>query len=172
MTEIALYLTVWIAVALFTAGELSKDGAHRHGWPASAAGAALLAAHIVLALHTRHEWSQASVARAVDEQARRVYGTSWSGAFWANYAFFAVWAGELAWWGTAPRRYFTRSRLFTLAIRSFFLVILVNAAIIFAAPSRRLVGLVVIALLGWAWRDTFGSVAGARGPALQPRPGP
>ena len=172
MMEAALYATVWGALICFVAGEAAKplrhSGGPDRGWPwlVWTAGAALLAAHIAIALDVRHGWSHASVARAVAEQSRRVFGVGWGGGMWMNYLFAACWIGEAFWWAAAPRDYLNRPWLLRVAMRALYALILVNAAVVFAAASRRWAGVVLIAVLAWAWRDTFSArFAGSAVPA-------
>jgi hypothetical protein len=37
-------------------------------------------------------------------------------------------------------------------LRAFYLIVLVNAAVVFAAPSRRVTGVILISVLLWIWR--------------------
>ncbi len=163
MIDAALYATVWLATALFVAGEAGKARESRSGstgwpWMVWTAGAVLLAVHMAIALDVRHGWSHASVVRTVEDQARAVYGVGWGGGAWMNYAFLALWLIECAWWRIAPGPYRARLWAITAATRAFYALMLVNSAIVFAAPSRRPAGLVLIAILLWAWRDTFAPI--------------
>ena len=128
----------------------------------SAIGASLLAVHIALALQVRHGWSHSSVVATVREQTRTTYGVDWGGGVWVNYLFLSLWIVELAWWRAASRRYFSRPRPVIVTIRGFFALVFVNAAVVFAAPSRRPLGFLMTVVLFWAWRSTFSS-ATARG---------
>src|SRR5688572_31949400 len=99
MIDAALYATVWLATALFVAGEAGKARESRSGstgwpWKLWTAGAVLLAVHMAIALDVRHGWSHASVVRTVEDQARAVYGVGWGGGAWMNYAFLALWLIE------------------------------------------------------------------------------
>jgi CubicO group peptidase (beta-lactamase class C family) len=157
MIDLALYSTVWVSLVLFVAGEAGKSRQPSPRWAlaASAGGAMLLAIHIGLSLDARHAWSHDSVVRTVEAQARAMYGFGWGGGAWMNYAFLALWLGECIWWAASPRTYRNRPRAFVLAVRAFYLVMLINAAILFAAPSRRIAGAALSAALLWIWRDTF-----------------
>lgn len=172
--NVALYATVWGAVFLFAAAQAGQGqaaAASDRGWPwmAWTIGAALMIAHVAIAFDARHAWQHASAAHAVVEQSRAVYGIAWSGGVWMNYVFVAAWAAESCWWGAAPQSYGQRPRSVLAASRVFYLLMLVNAAIVFAAPSRRWAGLIVVAWLIWQWRDTF--KAPARKPARRVQAG-
>jgi hypothetical protein len=156
--EAVLFATIWLSVALFVAGEIGKRrsllaGAQRlTAWRLWAAGAVLCFVHIILAMALRHRWSHQSAIDATAEQTLRVYGVHWGGGVYVNYLFLATWAGELLWWRLDPHGYFHRPLAVTWLVRSFYLTILANAAIVFAAPGRRLAGLGLLAILIWAWR--------------------
>ena len=64
-----------------------------------------------------------------------------------------MWLAELSWWRTDPSRYLRQPRWARWALRTFYLVIVFNAAVVFAAPDRRLAGVAVTAALlaAWAW---------------------
>ena len=68
----ALYLTIWVALALFAAGEAGRSGRRAVPAPwarsASLIGLLLASAHFLLAFDVRHDWSHAS---AVQETARQ-----------------------------------------------------------------------------------------------------
>lgn len=155
--ETALYVTVWVALGLFVIGEIGARAMWRHGvalpwaWYALAAGAALLATHIVLALVVHHQGSHAAAVAATAEQTRAVYGVAWGGGVYVNYAFMALWLAEVIWWRVAPDRYVARAWIWTFGVRATWLVMLTNAAIVFAAPSRRPAGATLVAALLWAW---------------------
>jgi hypothetical protein len=169
--EGVLFATVWLALALFVIGEAGKLSASRErssrgwAWTIWTAGALLLALHILVALWVRHGWSHLSAVVSVREQTRTVYGLDWGGGVWVNYLFVTVWLVESAWWFAAPRSYFTRSRAAIVLTRAFYLLVLVNAAIVFAAPSRRPAGALLTLVLLWIWRDTLSTTAARTSPA-------
>lgn len=169
--EVALYATVWLALVLFVIGEAGKpSGSRRHSsrgwaWTIWTAGALLLALHILVALGVRHGWSHGSAVLAVREQTRAFYGLDWGGGVWVNYLFVTVWLVESAWWFAAPRDYLTRSTAVIVLTRAFYILVLVNAAVVFAAPSRRPAGAVLTMVLLWIWRDTLRTTGARTAPA-------
>ena len=152
----ALYWTIWIALLLFVAGEAGRRRGVETGssppwaWPAFAAGAILCAIHVTLAMWLAHGWSHAAAVAATARQTNAVYGLDWGGGVFANYAFVAVWAFD-AWRWRAHRGGTGAGRL-TWAIRVFFLVMIVNGAVIFVAGPRRILGAALVAALLWIWR--------------------
>ena len=98
-----------------------------------------------------HGWSHGSAVMETARQTEAIYGVSWGGGVFVNYLFVAVWLGELVWWRVDPRRYFGQQAWCLWAVRVFYLLIVVNAAVIFAAPERRLAGVAVTAALLAAW---------------------
>jgi len=152
----AVYGTIWIALVLFAAGEVGRRG-WRDGrapaswtWTASAAGAAIAAVHIVLAMGT-HDWSYEAAALATAQRTEAVYGLNWGGGVVVNYAFVAVWIADLAAWRSWRHAYVAAPRAVVWTLRSFYLVIVANAAIVFAAPSRRLFGAAIVGVLVFSW---------------------
>lgn len=142
----ALYATIWLALALLavaTIGSTRTTAAPAWTLLANRTGAALAILHAAIALGYTYAWNH---DRAVSETARRageVYGFAWRGSIYVSYAFLIVWAID-AW----------RARSMTqrLIVRAFFLVIIVNAAIVFASPAGRVLGVLVAACLLWSWR--------------------
>ncbi len=158
----ALYGTIWFAIVLFVAAEAGKAAAVRTGhpvvgwpWAAWMAGAVLLAIHIAIALDVHHDWRHASVVRTVEDQTRRVYGVSVGAGVWINYAFLSLWLLEALWWRLDPHRYFSRPQRLTVVMRTLYALIMVNGAVLFAAPARRILGVLLMIALVWIWRDTF-----------------
>jgi hypothetical protein len=151
----ALYLTIWIGLALFAAGETGRRprGATGMGWPwwTSFAGLLFTATHFVLAFETRHDWSHASAVRETARQTAAVYGLDWGGGVFVNYAFVGVWGWDLWRWRVAARRGTPRSSRAVWLARAFYFVVILNGAVIFAAGTRRLLGAVIVGSLLWAW---------------------
>jgi len=151
----ALYATIWLALALFVAGAAAEHGSARTetwGRRAWALGAPLCVLHMLVALGTRHGWSQAHAAAEIARRSAEVYGWRWSGAIWVNYSFATLWSAETAWRGLRPAAYARRPRALAWTLRGFYLVVVVNAAIVFASPAGRVVGVPLVAWLVWSWR--------------------
>lgn len=164
----ALYLTIWLAVALFVAGEALASGAvfgrdpHRAAVRARAvhaAGLVLCVVHILISFDVVHGWSHAAAVAATAEQTRALFGLNWGGGVYANYFFVAVWALDTQWWRRSggPGGPLSRgtsgggSRAVTWALRAFYLIYLLNAAVVFAAGWRRALGLVLVVALAAVW---------------------
>jgi hypothetical protein len=149
--------TIWLALAGFLVGEAGKARRFRTGvsprwaWPVWCAGLVACVIHIAIAMAHVHGWSHASAVMETARQTEAVYGVSWGGGVLVNYLFVAVWLGELVWWRVDPRRYFGQRAWCVWAVRVFYLLIVVNAAVIFAAPARRLAGVAVTAALLAVW---------------------
>ena len=156
--ELALFVTIWLAVIGFVAGQAGQRIAVETGrapawaWPVWCVGAFAGVLHAVLAFDIRYDWSQEQAIRATAEQTAAVYGLHWGGGLYVNYAFLAAWLADAAWWRLAPARFRARPTLVTTTFRVFSLIVLVNATVVFAAASRRIIGLTLIALLMWIWR--------------------
>jgi hypothetical protein len=144
---IALYLTIWFALALFAAGEFGRARARPAAWarPAFLAGLALALVHTTLAFAIVHRWSHQDAVRHTATQTEAVFGMAVGAGVYVNYVFYAAWAADAAWWHR------TRGAATAWALRAFYLVIILNAAVIFAAGWRRLLGLTLVAALLAAW---------------------
>ena len=149
-----LYGTIWIAVVLFVAGEAGKRRAayRRVAWALWTSGAIACAVHMALAMAVQHHWSHERAVDATAVQVEQVFGVRFGLGFYLNYVFLAVWIGETVWWRAAPDSYFNRSAAMTVTTRLFFTLILVNGAVIFVQPSRRLAGALLVGILLWSWR--------------------
>ena len=152
----ALYVTIWLSMILFVAGEAGKRFARaerRSLWPvwAWAVGVVLCAVHMVIAMAVRYGLSHRDAVRGTAEQAAAVYGIGWSGGLYVNYVFLLIWAGETAWWATSPRTYLSRGAILEWSLRTFYFVIIFNAVVVFARPMMRPVGMLLIAALVATW---------------------
>ena len=149
----ALYITIWIALGLFTAGELGRARSPRTtgwAWHASALGLTLALVHTALAFDIVHRWSHDDAVLNTAMQTGRVFGTEVGWGVYVNYLFFLVWLADLAWW-RRDGGVDGRPRGAAVALQAFYFVIIVNAAVIFALGWRRLVGTVLVILLVTAW---------------------
>jgi hypothetical protein len=150
---LALYLTIWVALALFVAGEVGRSVVPPRPWAwwAFAIGLCMALVHTAIAFDVVHHWVHENAVRNTAQQTEAMFGTAVGWGVYVNYLFFAVWLADAWWWraGAAPGE---RPRAVTWMLRTFYLVIILNAAVVFAAPARRALGLLVVAVLGWAWR--------------------
>jgi hypothetical protein len=140
-----LFVTIWVALALFAVAEAGKgplviDG--RPPWwtrPAWILGALLAIVHSLIAFAVRYNWDHEAAVRSTATQAAEIYGVAWRGSLYVNYVFLALWL--LAAW---PWHHWVW--------RVFALTMVVNGTIVFARPPARLFGVLLIAVLLWAWR--------------------
>lgn len=149
----AVYLTIWIALCLFTAGELGRARSPRTtgwAWSVSSCGLALALIHTLLAFDVVHGWSHDDAVLSTAMQTARVFGTGVGWGVYVNYVFFLTWLLDLVWW-RRDGRVDQRGRAAALALQAFYFVIVLNAAVIFAVGSRRLAGLALVILLVGAW---------------------
>ena len=150
---LALYLTIWLALALFVVGEVGRSAFRPRPWVwwAFALGLFMALVHTAVAFDRVHNWVHADAVRNTAQQTEAMFGTAVGWGVYVNYLFFAVWLAD-AWWWRAGMTPAERPGSVTWTLRAFYLVIILNAAVIFAAPPRRIFGLAVVALLAWAWR--------------------
>jgi hypothetical protein len=156
-----MYATIWIALILFCIGEVGRRdrdagrAAAPLTWWASATGALICAVHIAIAMEVVHGWSHQAAVAATARQAAAVYGLNWGGGIYANYAFVGLWVFEVWRWRANPIPAGARSPVTVWAIRIFYLIMILNAAVIFAAGPRRLAGVAIVAGLLWLWRPAI-----------------
>jgi hypothetical protein len=146
--------TIWLALAGLVAGEAGKTRYRRTGieprwaWPVSCAGLLACVVHILVAMTYRHGWSHQAAVLDTARQTAEVFGVAWGGGVYVNYLFVGLWLVDLLRWRTDPRRHRQQSQWARWALRTFYLVIVFNAAVVFAAPDRRLAGAAVTAAGG------------------------
>lgn len=113
-------------------------------------------------MKTAHAWSHEAAIAATARQTRTVYGVNWGGGVFVNYAFVAVWLLEAWRWRWRPSG---EARVITWMTRVFFLVMILNGAVIFASGSRRIAGALLVAWLLWIWRPALTTRPRATSPA-------
>ena len=69
---------------------------------------------------------------------------------YVNYVFFAVWLADALWWKAAPAGY-ARPQSVTWLLRAFYMIIIVNGAVVFVEGVRRIFGLVIVSWLARLW---------------------
>ena len=164
--NVALYATIWAALALFVAGEAGKraaglDARAVRAWRAWTLGAALCALHMALAFHVRHHWSLEAARVDIARKTEAVFGLAWDGGVYVNFVFLALWLAETAWWRADPRGYARRPRWIAWPLRGFALLMLASGAVVFASPLGRVAGVPLVLALLWAWRPAPGERATA-----------
>jgi hypothetical protein len=150
-----LYLTIWASMIALGLSEWRRRGHGRGGRPAflvSAAGLALLVIHIAIAIVHHHGGDHAAAVAETARLTEEVYGVAWGGGVYVNYAFVATWAAYLWWWQRRMDVVIDSRRLPVLVLRGLLLVLIVNALVIFASAQTRPLGVVICAVLLWAWR--------------------
>ena len=150
-----LYLTIWVALVLFAAGESGRSFA-RPGTPPPAwawwtftAGLALAIVHTLISFHVVHAWDHGNAVRSTAAQTEAMFGIAAGWGVYVNYAFFAVWLADAWWWRASPGA--VRPALATWFLRAFYLIVIFNAAVVFAAGVRRILGLVLVSWLSRVW---------------------
>ena len=138
-----LFLTIWIALALFVAG--GREGLlQTNGRPPERVGQFDAGAIPAIARHSSPLISRGvrrnheAAVTATAAQTASLYGFAWRGSLYVHYVFLALWL--LAAW---TWRHW--------AWRAFVLTMIVNGAIVFARPWVRPLGALLVAALLWAW---------------------
>ena len=151
----AVYLTIWLSMVLFTAGESGRaftprgSRPPRWAWWMFALGLALAIVHTLLAFAIAHQWSHADAVRTTAEQTQAIYGVAFGAGLYVNYLFLAVWLIDCVWWRMAEAK--ARPASMIWALRAFYMLIIFNAVIVFADGVRRIAGLLLVSWLARAW---------------------
>ena len=150
---VLLYSTIWISLAFFVAAQHGSRNPAPPRWVhvANGAGLALCVIHIAVAMGSVHGWSHAAATAATALQTESVYGWRWGGGVFVNYLFVMVWAMD-AWWRTHASESAVESRAVRWALRTFYAIVIFNAAVVFARGSMRVAGGVLVVALLLAWR--------------------
>ena len=170
--DVILRGSIWASLILFAAGEYGRRGPRGSppwAWRVWTAGALVCAFHMAWAMGWAHGWSHRSAVEATAALTASIYGVAWGSGVYVNYAFLAVWLAEATWWRWG--REYATARKTRIALRVFYFVIIVNAAIVFTHGATRLAGSILVALLLLAWgrlasgdaRDSGAAPAGTRG---------
>ena len=147
---LALYLTIWLALILFVVGETGRSLSRQSrppdwAWWTFSIGLVLALVHTVLAFEQVHHWVHADAVAATARQTAAMFGVAVGWGVYVNYVFYAVWLADAVWWRRSPDLS-RRPAVVSWSLRGFYLLIILNAAVIFAAGPRRILGLV---LVGW-----------------------
>jgi hypothetical protein len=150
---LALYLTIWISLVLFAIGESGRRAGPAAGWawPVFTLGLLFCLIHIAVALGHVHGWSHAKAIAVTGAQTKAVFGLDWGGGLFVNYLFVAAWAVDAWTWRRAEARGRPSPAALRWPLRIFYAIVLFNAAVIFAAGIRRVLGLAIVAWLLWLW---------------------
>ncbi len=155
MGEALLRGSIWLSLLTWTGAEWLRlssrarvAGDARLLWTA---GMLLAMLHVAAAFQFRHGWSQESAFRETARQTEELLGIRFGGGLYVNYAFLAVWLGDVTWWWLRPASFEGRPRSLDAAIRLFLLFMFVNGAIVFANGPVRLLGGAAVLALATAW---------------------
>jgi hypothetical protein len=145
-----LYLTIWLGLALFAIGETGRTSLRSWAWWAFTAGLALTIVHTLLAFAIVDNWVHEDAVRRTAMQTEAVFGVAAGWGVYVNYAFLAAWLADAWWWRASPRGY-VRPAMLTWTLRTFYLIVIFNGAIVFASGIRRLFGAAIVAWLCLCW---------------------
>ena len=166
MGELLTRVTIWLALGLYAAAQVAR---RRRAAATSGAGLWLLTsgwglyiAHVLLAFDVHYDWSHGTAYAETATQTEALTGWRWGGGLYVNYLFSAVWGVELCWWRWTPESYERRAHWAELAMRAFFLFMIVNGAVVFVSGPQQWLGVLSVAVLLVAWRPCPPPLARAR----------
>ena len=158
MDDLPTRLSIWLALALFAAAQLRR---RQPGTPTgsasvwlSAFGLLVFVCHVVLAFEFHYDWDHATALAETAAQTEALTGVSTGSGLYLNYLFGLVWFAELYWWNKSTGRHTNRATWTERAVRSFFLFMIVNGAVVFVDAPRRWLGMAVVVVLLYAWRPS------------------
>jgi hypothetical protein len=150
-----LYVTIWVSMAALGASEWVRRGrdlsARRSAFLLSAVGLALLVTHIAIAIFHHHGGDHAAAVAETARLTEAVYGVAWGGGVYVNYAFVATWAAYLWWWRRDPDPVIDSRHPAVVGLRVVLFILIVNALVVFASAWTRPLGVIICAVLLWAW---------------------
>ena len=158
MGDLLTRVTIWLALALYAASQVAR---RRSAARTSGAGLWLLTfgwglyiAHVLLAFDLHYDWSHAMAYAETATLTEALTGWRWGGGLYVNHLFSVVWGLEACWWRWAPESYERRAHEAELAMRVFFLFMIVNGAVVFVSGPQRWLGVAIVGVLLVAWRPT------------------
>lgn len=110
-------------------------------------GFCFLVLHVLAVFAVYHHWSHDEALAHTARRTAELTGWNWGGGLYFNYAFLALWAGDLLWWWGRPESYHRRSAWIEGMIQGYLAFIAVNATIIFGQGAVRWGGIGILILL-------------------------
>src|SRR6267378_8615306 len=127
--------TVWLALSLYVGCEMAAARRVGESFRAprrlNTAGCIAFLAHVACAFQFYHHWSHAVAYAETARQTAEFSGWNWGGGLYINDAFALVWLGEVVWSWANPNSYLKRENWVGWAVRSFFLFMMFNGAVVF-----------------------------------------
>jgi hypothetical protein len=143
--ELLTRTTIWIVLAGYTLSAAYLIPQRGRKWEFLArfvwtASCLCLLAHVALAFHFFHGWSQASVYAETARQTGDAFGIYWGGGLFINYAMILSWIIDVIWWWGWPDAYRSRPRLLNAIWHGFLIFIFFNATVVFGTGLLRWIG--------------------------------
>ena len=158
MGEFLTKITIWITIGTYAAGAALIPLSRVR--PKLAASARLiwtlacvsLLAHVASAFHFYHHWSHDAAYRDTARQTDDMFGITWGGGVYFNYALVFFWILDVAWWWVRGlEAYRQRPWLLTIAWQGFLIFMFFNAAVVFGSGIVRWLGLAICSGLAVIW---------------------
>ena len=151
LSDIPVYVSVWLALAGWFAGSGCRalghrdrggmtEALYRHAW---LFGSVMIVLHIIASYAITYQWNHAAAVQATAEESQRVTGIRAGWGVYVNFAFAAIWLG----YSMAMTRVGRRLPGFDPAVFWFTAAIVFSATVIFEAGAIRSLSLGGFALL-------------------------
>ena len=159
--ELITRVSVWLALGLYALAELGRlrwrAGLTDRLWMRSLStlGLALFGVHVIGAFAVFHGWSHADAYASTARATAEFTGWNWGGGLYVNYLFAALWLAETLWWWLRPADYRSRPAAIDAVVRVFFLLMILNGAVVFVSGPQRWLGagIVIAILAGFGRKD-------------------
>ena len=142
--SIAIATVSWASAEWLRLRQPSAGAMARAVWTL---GAALTVVHAIAVFHYIHDWSHDAALAHTAQQTAALTGLRWGGGLFVNYAFIALWIGDAALWWRDRASYERRSARARDALLAVFLLMFVNAGVIFAHGPARVVGTIAVSIV-------------------------
>lgn len=154
---IALFVSIWLALAALLIGELGRRRSRQtmvtERWviACSAIGVALGIVHSLLAIGSVYGWDHDLAVTVTAQRAAGIYGVAWRGSLYVNYLLLGWWLADTIWWWRSPLTFLRRPAAIEWAWRVMVFTMVINGGVIFASPAGRWLGVPLVAALVFVW---------------------
>lgn len=116
---------------------------------------AILWLHVLLAFGIAHHWSHAAAWEHVAQRTATAVGWNSGAGLLFNEALLLWWTVDILWSWLSLSTYTNRSRWWTITLEIYLAFMFFTAALPFAPPERRWIGVIAFAILIIGWLISF-----------------
>jgi biotin transporter BioY len=151
--ELLTRATIWLALLLYALGAVWWFNRHRLHAARLAWSVGLLAfiAHVLLAFHYFHAWSQSQALVETARQTEALTGLSSGSGLYLNYLFGIAWLAIILRWWFVTDALEAPPTLLDRAWHGFALFMIFNGTVVFGRGPIRWVGAAICGIVVLAW---------------------